>query len=185
MNEQTIIAMASILGASFTMAIGALGAALGESRIGAAAMDALARQPDEASSITRTLMISLAMVESTAIFCLVIALVFLCCNPFKVCPVGIHLGCMNENLITFLYELANFVVFAVLLGWIFVKPIRKLLDEQAAKDAKLATNGCNNIWPKQRNCAKSYSTIDRSSTRKWSTTAGDADGNQAGSRQIY
>ncbi len=45
---------------------------------------------------------------------------------------------MNENLITFLYELANFVVFAVLLGWIFVKPIRKLLDEKAAQDAKLA-----------------------------------------------
>jgi F0F1-type ATP synthase membrane subunit b/b' len=44
---------------------------------------------------------------------------------------------MNENLITFLYELANFVVFALLLGWIFVKPIRRLLDEQAAKDALL------------------------------------------------
>lgn len=84
MNDQTIIAMASILGAALTMGIGAFGAAIGEARIGAAAMDALARQPDEASSITRTLMISLAMVESTAIFCLVIALVFLFANPFKV-----------------------------------------------------------------------------------------------------
>ena len=44
---------------------------------------------------------------------------------------------MNENLVTFLYELANFVVFAVLLGWIFVKPVRRMLDEQAARDAKL------------------------------------------------
>ena len=44
---------------------------------------------------------------------------------------------MDETLTTFLYELANFVVFALLLGWIFVKPIRKLLDEQAARDAKL------------------------------------------------
>ena len=84
MNEQSIIAIVSILGAAVTMAIGALGAAIGESRIGAAAMDAIARQPDEASSINRTLMISLAMVESTAIFCLVIALVFLFANPFKV-----------------------------------------------------------------------------------------------------
>lgn len=83
MSDETIIALASICGAAFTMAIGALGAALGESRIGAAAMDALARQPDEASSISRTLMISLAMVESTAIFCLVIALVFLFANPFR------------------------------------------------------------------------------------------------------
>lgn len=84
MTDSTVIAVASILGAALTMAIGALGAALGESRIGAAAMDALARQPDEASSISRTLMISLAMVESTAIFCLVIALVFLFANPFKI-----------------------------------------------------------------------------------------------------
>ncbi len=44
---------------------------------------------------------------------------------------------MNENLATFLYELANFVVFAMLLGWFFLKPIRKLLDEQATNDAKL------------------------------------------------
>ena len=43
---------------------------------------------------------------------------------------------MNESLITFLYELANFVVFALLFGWIFIKPIRRLLDAQAAKDAK-------------------------------------------------
>ncbi len=44
---------------------------------------------------------------------------------------------MNENLTTFLYELVNFVAFALLLGWVFVKPIRRLLDEQAAKDARL------------------------------------------------
>jgi F-type H+-transporting ATPase subunit c len=64
------------------MAVGALGAAFGESRIASAAMDALARQPDEAGSITRTLFVSLAMVESTAIFCLVIALILLFANPF-------------------------------------------------------------------------------------------------------
>ncbi len=43
---------------------------------------------------------------------------------------------MNESIITFLYELANFVVFALLFGWIFIKPIRGFLDAQAAKDAK-------------------------------------------------
>jgi F-type H+-transporting ATPase subunit c len=72
----------SVLGAAFTMAGGAIGAAIGESRVAAAAMDALARQPDEAASITRTLFVSLAMVESTAIFCLVIALILLFANPF-------------------------------------------------------------------------------------------------------
>ena len=75
-------AVASIAAAGLTMALGAIGAALGESRIGAAAMDAMARQPDEAASITRMLFVGLAMVESTAIFCLVIALILLFANPF-------------------------------------------------------------------------------------------------------
>ena len=62
--------------------VGALGAAFGESRIGAATMDAVARQPDESASLTRMLFVSLAMVESTAIFCLVIALILLFANPY-------------------------------------------------------------------------------------------------------
>lgn len=77
-----LVALVSIAAAALTLAIGAAGAALGESRIASAAMDALARQPDEAASITRTLFVSLAMVESTAIFCLVIALILLFANPF-------------------------------------------------------------------------------------------------------
>lgn len=88
MNDDTIIAVVAMGGAAVTMGLGAIGAALGESRIGAAAMDALARQPDEASSISRTLFVSLAMVESTAIFCLVVALILLFANPF-VGPAGV------------------------------------------------------------------------------------------------
>lgn len=65
MSNETVIAMVSIIAAAATMAIGAIGAAFGE--IGVSAMDALARQPDESGSITRTLFVSLAMVESTAI----------------------------------------------------------------------------------------------------------------------
>ena len=82
MNDQTVLALVSIATAGLTMAIGAVGAAFGESRIGAAGMDALARQPDESGSITRNQFVALAMVESTAIFCLVIALVLLFANPF-------------------------------------------------------------------------------------------------------
>ncbi len=82
MTEHAILALASTIMAGLTMALGAIGAALGESRIGAAGMDALARQPDEAGAITRNQFVALAMVESTAIFCLVIALVLLFANPF-------------------------------------------------------------------------------------------------------
>ena len=84
MSGQEWLAVMSVLGAALTMGAGAIGAAIGEGRIGAAAMDALARQPDEAGLITRTLFVGLAMVESTAIFCLVIALILLFANPFTV-----------------------------------------------------------------------------------------------------
>ena len=77
-----VVTMVSIAAAGLTTAIGAVGAAYGESRIAAAAMDAVARQPDETSSITRNLFVSLAMVESTAIFCLVVSLILLFANPF-------------------------------------------------------------------------------------------------------
>jgi F-type H+-transporting ATPase subunit c len=82
MSDQALLALVSIATAGLTMSIGAVGAALGESRIGSAGMDALARQPDESGSITRNQFVALAMVESTAIFCLVIALVLLFANPF-------------------------------------------------------------------------------------------------------
>ena len=82
MTEQVIIQLGSIVMAGLTMAIGAVGAAVGESRIGAAGLDALARQPDETGSITRNQFVALAMVESTAIFCLVISLALLFANPF-------------------------------------------------------------------------------------------------------
>jgi F-type H+-transporting ATPase subunit c len=81
MIDGTILALASIVTAGLTMAIGAIGAAYGESRIAAASMDAMARQPDESAAITRNQFVALAMVESTAIFCLVIALVLLFANP--------------------------------------------------------------------------------------------------------
>jgi F-type H+-transporting ATPase subunit c len=82
MSGHDWLVVISVLAAGLTMAAGAVGAAIGESRIAAAAMDALARQPDESGSITRTLFVSLAMVESTAIFCLVVALILLFANPF-------------------------------------------------------------------------------------------------------
>jgi F-type H+-transporting ATPase subunit c len=86
MSQEFILAAVSIVAAAITMAIGAFAAAFGESRIAASAMDALARQPDESASISRSLFVSLAMVESTSIFCLVIALILLFANPFLAGP---------------------------------------------------------------------------------------------------
>ncbi|MBN1917854.1 MAG: F0F1 ATP synthase subunit C [Verrucomicrobia bacterium] len=67
----------AIIVAGFTVTIGSIGPALAEGRAAAAALDAIARQPDERNTLTRTLFVSLAMIESTAIYCLVVALILL------------------------------------------------------------------------------------------------------------
>jgi len=76
------IHLVSILGAAFAIAVGAVGPALGQGRAVAAAMDAIARQPEAANTVSRTLFVGLAMIETMAIYCLVIALLLLFANPF-------------------------------------------------------------------------------------------------------
>ncbi len=72
----------SILGAALAVGIGSIGPALAEGRAVASAMDAIARQPESANAISRTLFVGLAMIETMAIYCLVIALLLLFANPF-------------------------------------------------------------------------------------------------------
>jgi F-type H+-transporting ATPase subunit c len=72
----------SILGAVIAVSFGAIGPALAEGRAVAAAMDAIARQPESAGTLSRTLFVGLAMIETMAIYCLVIALLVLFANPF-------------------------------------------------------------------------------------------------------
>jgi F-type H+-transporting ATPase subunit c len=77
-----LIGMISILTAGLTIAIGSLGPAFGEARAVAQALAAIAQQPDASGTITRTLFVGLAMIESTAIYCLVVALILIFANPF-------------------------------------------------------------------------------------------------------
>ena len=72
----------AIIVAGATIAIGSIGPAVGEARVAAAALESMARQPDLAGTITRTLFVSLAMIESTAIYCLLVSMLLL----FKVAP---------------------------------------------------------------------------------------------------
>ena len=81
-GDTTLIAVVSIITAGLTMAIGSVGPALGEARALAEALSAIARQPDEANTITRTLFVGLAMVESTAIYCFVVAMILIFVKPF-------------------------------------------------------------------------------------------------------
>jgi len=82
MDKTTLIGMASIVMAALCMAIGAIGPALGEGKAIAQALSAIAQQPDASSTISLTLLIGLAMLESIAIYCFVIAIVLIFANPF-------------------------------------------------------------------------------------------------------
>ena len=82
MDSMTIIAVVSIITAGLTIAIGSVGPALGEGRAVATALTALAQQPDASPTITRTLFVGLAMVESVAIYCFVVSMILLFANPF-------------------------------------------------------------------------------------------------------
>ena len=82
MEPASLIAVVSIVTAGFTIAIGSLGPAFGEGRAVAQALAAIAQQPDAAGTITRTLFVGLAMIESTAIYCFVVTLILIFANPF-------------------------------------------------------------------------------------------------------
>ncbi|HKI96425.1 MAG TPA: F0F1 ATP synthase subunit C [Gemmatimonadales bacterium] len=82
MNDIGLIGTVSMIVAGFTIAIGSLGPAFGEARAASQALRAIAQQPDEAATISRTLFVSLAMIESTAIYCFVVSMILVFANPF-------------------------------------------------------------------------------------------------------
>jgi F-type H+-transporting ATPase subunit c len=82
MDNVALIGIVSIAIAGLTIAIGSIAPALGEGRALAQALMALAQQPDEANTITRTLFVGMALVESTAIYCFVITIILIFANPF-------------------------------------------------------------------------------------------------------
>ena len=72
-----ISTVAAVLG----IALGVLLPAYAMGRAISSALDALARQPEAEKAITRTLFIGLAMIESLAIYVLVVVLIVLFRNP--------------------------------------------------------------------------------------------------------
>jgi F-type H+-transporting ATPase subunit c len=82
MDSATLIAIVSIFTAGLTIAIGSIGPALAEGRAASQALQAIAQQPDASNTITRTLFVSLAMIESTAIYCFVVSMILIFANPF-------------------------------------------------------------------------------------------------------
>ncbi|QAY86138.1 F0F1 ATP synthase subunit C [Pseudomonas arsenicoxydans] len=82
MDSLTWIAIASIVMAGLTTGFGTMGPALAEGKAVSVALNSLAQQPDASATITRTLFVGLAMIESTAIYCFVVSMILIFANPF-------------------------------------------------------------------------------------------------------
>ncbi len=72
----------SILTGGFAMAIASAIAALGQGKAISAALDGIARQPSAAPRIQVAMIIGLALIESLAIYVLLIALIIFFVKPF-------------------------------------------------------------------------------------------------------
>ena len=81
MSDMTWFTLGSTAAALLAIALGTMLPALAMGRAIGQALDSLARQPEAERAITRTLFIGLAMIESLAIYCLVIVLIVLFRNP--------------------------------------------------------------------------------------------------------
>lgn len=81
MDKSTIVYVVTILCAVIGMVIGIMIPAIGQFRVGEKALDAMARQPQASDSIRMSLFIVLAMLESLAIYILVVVLIILFANP--------------------------------------------------------------------------------------------------------
>jgi len=73
--------LASTVVAALAIALGTMVPAVAMGRAITQALESLARQPEAEGPITRTLFIGLAMIESLAIYCLVVVLIILFRNP--------------------------------------------------------------------------------------------------------
>lgn len=81
MSDLHLFSIVSTVVAALAIVLGVFFPALAMGRAISGALDALARQPEAEKSISRTLFIGLAMIESLAIYCLVVALIILFRNP--------------------------------------------------------------------------------------------------------
>ena len=79
--DKAIVLGCSAIGAGIAMTAG-WGPAVGEGFAAGKALEAIGRQPEAQGDITRTMILGIAMAESTGIYALVIALILLFANPF-------------------------------------------------------------------------------------------------------
>lgn len=81
LDPQTLITVVTIIVAGVGIVVGTIVPALVEGRAAVKALEGMARQPDAAGNLRTTLLIAMALLESTAIYVLLVVLILLFANP--------------------------------------------------------------------------------------------------------
>jgi F-type H+-transporting ATPase subunit c len=81
MDSATLIALVVMITPAVAMVLGALAPAIVEGQAVLKALDGMTRQPEAANDLRGTLIVAMALLESTAIYVLLICLVLLFANP--------------------------------------------------------------------------------------------------------
>ena len=81
LDSSTLITIITIIASSIGIVIGAIVPAVMEGIAVQKALEGMTRQPDAANDLRTTLLISMALLESTAIYVLLVVLVLLFANP--------------------------------------------------------------------------------------------------------
>jgi F-type H+-transporting ATPase subunit c len=81
MDSKTLVTIVTIIVAGTGIVLGTAVPALAEGRAVNKALESMARQPEVARDIRTTLLISMALLESTAIYALLVILILLFANP--------------------------------------------------------------------------------------------------------
>ena len=79
---KVLFAVGAMIAAGFAIGVGAVGAGLGIGTAANGACSAVGRNPGVQGKIMITMMVGMAMAESTVIYALVVSLVLLYANPF-------------------------------------------------------------------------------------------------------
>jgi F-type H+-transporting ATPase subunit c len=79
-NYSTYAQAAAFLGAAIVMGVGSVGPALGQGMIGKAACDAVGRNPETSSKMRMMMLIAMGIVETSAIYAFVIAILLIMFN---------------------------------------------------------------------------------------------------------
>ena len=90
LDSTTLIALVTMLTPTIAILIGTITPALVEGRAVIKALEGMTRQPEVAGDLRGTLIVAMALLESTAIYVLLICLVLIFANPIieRLIPAG-------------------------------------------------------------------------------------------------